>query len=400
MDSLQSLQQLKLPVSDLALGMYISGLDRPWEETPFLYQGFLLERISDLTLLQETCDYVFIDLVEESTTTDSGSETKKRYYINKISVNREIPKAITTFKTAQQEMHLMLKGLKLGAAIDIDKTKSVVSTCVESILRNQDALTFLAKIKHSDECTAEHSLQVCMLAISFAKHLGLAEFELENIGVCALLHDIGTVKIPEDILNKKGKLTDNEFRIYQQHPLFGKNLLMSKSSLYSGVVDVAYTHHERVDGKGYPRGIKGDKIPFFSKIIAIVDAYTNLTADGRHGLPLPSIEALRILYDRRNTYYDSALVLQFIKLMGVYPPGNIVEMSNGEVGIILSAGSRYKLRPKVLLVLDHNKQPAPKTVVDLAKGATDFFGKPYIVRRIHAEGTYGLNIQDVEFGDS
>ncbi len=398
-DSIKSFHQFKVPVSELELGMFVSELDRPWVDTPFLFQGFLLERLDDIRTLQEICEYVYIDIVEETRVPQSKERKtpqKQRCYINKINTEKELPKANQAFSNAKLEMQRQLDAIKLGQAVDIKQTKAAVSACVDSILRNQSAMLYLSKIKQSDEQTADHSLQVCILSISFAKHLGLAEFEMENIGVCALLHDVGKVKIPSEILKKNGPLTEEEMSIYQRHTIYGRKLLMSKASVYPGIVDIAYCHHERVDGKGFPRGIPADKIPYFAKIIAIANDYASLTTGGRQGLPRSSLETLRILFERRNHFYDSALVIHFIQLMGVCPPGNIVEMSNGEVGVILSTDSRYKLRPKVLLMLDQYKQPGTRTVADLAKGAVDFFGRPYVIRHIHPNGAYGLNVNDLE----
>lgn len=401
-DNIQSKQQFQIPVGELEIGMYISRLDRPWEETPFLFQGFILDNFKDLQLIQDLCQHVYIDVLEEIQRQGGGEgeEVKrKRTYVNKISADKELAAANIALVDVQKDTHLMLQSLKLGNAINVEKTKSVVANCVESILRNDSAMVFLAQMKQCDEEMAQHSLQVCILAISFARHLGMAEFELENMGICSLLHDVGKVKVPEKILKKRGKRTQAEEAIYRKHPEFGKQLLMSKSSIYPGVVDIAYCHHERVDGKGFPRGIGAENIPYFAKIIAIVDAYVNYTTENRNGLPLSSAEALRLIFESRNKHFDSTLVKQFIQLVGICPPGNIVEMSNGEVGVILSSDSRYKLRPKVLLLLDQYKQPGTKTVVDLAKGAVDYFGRPYMVKRVHPNGVYDLDVNDLDLSE-
>ncbi len=397
-DSIQRSHQFKVPVAELEIGMYVSKLDRPWLESLFLFQGFLLETLDDIYEVQEVCEYVYIDVIEKTSrsTSGSGNTNNKAQRIQKVTVKSELPKAREIYSKAREDVGLILKGIKYGQEIDLEQTSSVVKQCVDSILRNEQAMVCLSQLEKTDQLLAEHSLCSCIISISFGKHLNMLDFELENLGLCALLHDIGQVKIPEKVLKKKSPLSTEEVKLLQKHTEYGRQMLMSLSSIHPGVVDMAYSHHERIDGKGYPRGIKGDKIPHFAKIIAIADAYTDMTMGHPRRQPKTSLEALRILFEFRNRQYESELVIDFIQLMGVYPPGNIVEMTDGEVGIILSADSRYKLRPEVLLILDQFKQPQPPQAVDLKTLALDFFGKPYVVKAIHPNGAYGIDVNDFE----
>ena len=216
--------------------------------------------------------------------------------------------------------------------------------------------------------------------------------ELEELGMCGILHDVGKIKVPDEILNKPGRLTDEEFLIMQAHTTYGWQLLMANREVPPAAVDVAYTHHERMDGLGYPRKLPAQRIPFKAKIIAVVDAYDAITSDRAYSEGRSSLEALRILFEAKGTQFDETVVLAFIQLIGVYPPGEIVELSTGEVGIIIGFETGSKLKPRVLLVLDADKQPRPEQVLDLARNPRDAADRLIIVRSVKPSGAYGIDI--------
>ncbi len=391
----------KIHISELKIGMYVSKLDRDWLETPFLMQGFRIESLDDIDAVAEYAQYVWIDAVrdvwippEERAYLTSKTPPKK-VYINKISATEERAAVRGAYREARRLTKSLLDDIRLGGAIDTDQAKATVKDCVHSILRNPDALLWMSKMRNEDEYTAEHCLNVCILAIAFGRHLGKTEAELEKLGLCGLLHDVGKMRVPMDILNKPGPLTPKEYNIMKAHTVHGRNLLMSSSGNgLNAVVDVAYSHHERVDGDGYPRKLKGGSISDFARIIAIVDAYDAMTADRCYSRAIPTTEALKVIYHERGKHFDERLALEFIRSVGLYPPGSLVELVNGLVGIVLETNTRYRHLPKVLAVHDRQKPLEKECLLDLADIEQGTLGKDHLIARAICDGSHGIYVRN------
>ena len=253
----------------------------------------------------------------------------------------------------------------------------------------------LTKIKHQDEYTAEHCINVSILAAAFGKHLGLLEGEIRNLALCGLLHDVGKTRIPDEILNKPGALTPKEFDVMRHHTTHGRTILMGTSNSLNTAVDVAFSHHERMDGSGYPRGLHAQQIPYFAKIIGLVDTYDAITSNRVYDKGRASMQALEIIHKHRGTQFDEELADAFIQMIGVYPPGSIVEMVNGEVGIVVESRPEHKLKPCVLLVREADKSLTnPYRTVDLKVSPEDAAGEIYRIAREVPDGTYDIVLQE------
>ena len=385
---------IRLPVSQLQLGMYVCELDRPWAGTPFLFQGFPIQSVQDLRTLRDTCEFVWVDRRQSHSVTPLAANLPAGDQTRTYAIDyREAVKAIEpVWRDARAVSMRMLDAVRFGQELDVSEVRRAVGACVESVLKHPAASLWLARIKQRDHYTAEHCLRVSLYAIALGKALGMLPLELEELGVCGMLHDVGKIKVPDEILNKPGRLTDEEFLIMQAHTTYGWQLLMGNSEVPPAAVDVAHTHHERVDGKGYPRQLPAQRIPFKAKIIAVVDAYDAITSDRAYSEGRSSLEALRILFEARGTQFDETVVLAFIQLIGVYPPGEIVELSTGEVGIIIGFDAGSKLKPRVLVVLDADKQPRPERVLDLVRNPLDSQGRLISVRAVKPSGAYGIDI--------
>ncbi len=396
MSSYIDISQKLVSSSELELGMFVSRLDRPWEETPFIFQGFLISNQEEIYQLQQYCKRVHIDVkqtVEIKHNRGQTSTKKKTRYIDTVSFEQELPTAIDAYKKTRDQVDTILTSLRMGYDLDAVKIKSLVKECVQSVIRNTGALSWLTQIRNRDDYTAEHSLRVAIMSIAFGKELELLEGELENLGVCGLLHDVGKVKVPLEVLNKEGRLTAEEFKLMKQHPSDGMKLLQSKRDVFAGAVDVAYSHHERVDGKGYPRGITSEKIPYFAKVVAITDAYDAITSNRCYRNGSSSLEALRIIYDDRGLHFERELAERFVKFIGIYPPGHIAELNTGHVGIILSSPQDHKLRPKILIVRSPDKRPSTENIIDLNVVKKLKNGKPLRIKEIHSDGAFGIDLQ-------
>ncbi|MGK0498970.1 MAG: HD-GYP domain-containing protein (c-di-GMP phosphodiesterase class II) [Oceanicoccus sp.] len=387
----------KVSTDELSVGMYVVELDRPWIDTPFLFQGFLISSEEEIDQLVNYCDFVFIEVTKTKVTyrekRKNRTEIRNRR-IYKVPVEQELGAAISHYDRAKKSVDNALTALRFSQDIDVQEIQTAVKSCVHSILNNPNAMLWLSQIKDKDDYTAEHSLRVSIMSVALGRELGLLEKELEDIGMAGMLHDVGKIHIPIEILNKEGELNKDEYEIIKTHTTHGRRLLMSKSDVPAITVDVAYNHHEHLDGNGYPRGITGEKIPFFAKIVAVVDAFDAITSDRVYSHGRSTLEAMRILYDCRGLQFDEEVVRAMIRLIGIYPPGHIAELTSGEVGIILSCQRNNKLRPKILIVRDVDKQQCRKRIVDLSKDLQDDLGKPLRVKNIYANGKFGINLQD------
>lgn len=394
-------QTVKLSVTDLRVGMYVSSLDRDWLDTPFLMQGFMIESEDHLDLLAEYCESVWVDKVYEQkldTSRDAivQGEKVEQLYIHKKSTVEELGPASGVYQSSTQITKDLMEQVRLGNAIDSNAAKGVVSACVGSILNNPDALLWVSKIRNKDEYTAEHSLNVCVLSIAFARRLGFNEAELNQIGICGLLHDVGKMQIDPAILNKPDPLTRQEWQSIANHPAYGRNLLMSTPSIYTGAIDVAYSHHERLDGKGYPRGLSGSAISTYTRIVTIADAYDAMTANRCYANARSSTDALKILFHGKDKQFDSKLVDVFMRMIGLYPPGSIVELVNGSLAVVLSSNMRNQRYPEVIIVTDFEKvKVEDKMVFDLSAIEEGGLEEDYKIKRTHPDGSFGIKLQEL-----
>lgn len=392
----------KIHVSKVQLGMYIAKLDRDWLETPFLMQGFLVESLDDIDLLAELCEFVWIDAVFEEWTnpveraiSGEGASAYTVRYINKLPPQEEHRAAIGIYKGARTKTKSMLDELRLGGVVNTEQAKSTVNECVESVIRNPDALSWMSKVRSQDEHTAEHCLNVCILAISFGRHMGMDNQELRHLGLCGLLHDVGKMRIEPTLLTKRGNLSERDEKILKAHAIYGRNLLMASPGVYNGAIDVAYSHHERVDGLGYPRGIKSAGISHFTKMISIVDAYDDMTANRNYAESITCTEALKTIYRNRGTQFDERLALEFIKAVGLYPAGTLVELKNGLVGIVLETNKKHHHLPRVIVLLNAKKEKLDKErVLNLEKIHEGTLSKKFLIQTVHRDGTFDLFLKD------
>ncbi|WP_150912066.1 HD-GYP domain-containing protein [Marinobacter halotolerans] len=410
----QDIVETEIPVSQLTIGMHVIRLDRPWEDTNFLLQGFVIQNEDDLLSVQSQCHWVVIegrvDVVrsfEKSPITTGKKKTaadirktsslpKKRVtYINKIDTAREMARARTHYGHAKETAKQIMSSIRLGRMLDMNEIRQTVDNTVDSVLRNENALLLLSKIKNKDEYTAEHCINVSILSAAFGKHLGLLEDEIRVLALSGMLHDVGKMRIDDAILNKPGALTPEEFDIMKKHATYGRDVLAGLPTLEHAAVDVAYSHHERMDGKGYPRGLPSQQIPVFAKMVGLVDTYDAITSSRVYDKGRASMQALQIIHRNKGTQFDAELAVEFIRMIGVYPPGSIVELENDEVGIVVANQKSSKLRPIILLVRDADKKPiTPYRQINLSEDVKDASGEVYKIAREVPDGTYDIVMSD------
>lgn len=425
--SAYQLNEIEIPVSQLKLGMHVIRLDRPWLETDFKLQGFVIKDPTQIKRLADQCDFVVIQSKSAKLPNINERRIKKQglfarifsreepakkakkvsiytgvmnappvpekriIYTDTVGTGKELSTAKITYGDAKTSVNQLMENIRLGRSANVLESSQAVDHIVDSVIRNQDALRWLTKIKHQDAYTAEHSINVCILSATFARFLGHDEAEIRRIAISGLLHDVGKSQVPIDILNKHGRLTVDELNIMKEHTTFGKDLLLSIGHEDRIAVDVAHTHHERLDGKGYPRGLTSSQIPYYSKVIALADCYDAITSSRCYDGARASMEALDIIYKCKGVQFDTELAIEFIKCIGIFPPGAIVELNSGQVGIVISANANNKLRPKILLVRNKDKKLISETPVDLS--SAEYQGKIKIAREL-PDGSYDVHSRD------
>lgn len=427
---MQEIERIKVYVSDLKPGMYVAELDRPWLGTPFLFQGFPITSEEQIAQLRECCQHVFVDvtqsigwepdmrllrrmddylLLEQPADDEPQAVQPPRFTTQRV--NREsnvkpggkqdttafltvLQRARETYGRTHEYVTQVLEDVRLGRAVDPVEAKKVVNALVDSIMTNESALVWLTMLKHRDEYTSQHSLNVCIMSLVFGRHLGLTEHELRDLGHGALLHDIGKMKVPLTILNKIERLTDDEMAELKRHAEYGYDMLRHSQHISPQALDIIRSHHERVDGSGYPRGLKGDEISRFAMIVSVVDVYDAITSDRVYHMGISPHEALNLMYGWTPHSFVRDLIEAFIKCLGIYPIGSIVELETGEVGVVMTMNLAQRMRPIITLVLDTEKKPYPvRKLLNLAHYADDSW--PLNIKRILQSNAYGIDVRSL-----
>ena len=397
----------QIDIKYLRQGMYVSELDRPWIESPFMFQGFVVDNIEDFKTLNQLCSYVVIDLekgddIDPSITHESSDNTiatidlatRKREKVT-VSFKQEIKRAQVIHQRTRMQLDSMFNDARMGKNIDIIGAKEVVSEMVESVVRNPDAQLWLTNLRKRDEYTAIHSMNVCIFALTFARYLGLTSDEMNELGVGALLHDIGKMRVPLEILNKEGSLTEQERSVVKQHAKHGYEILKNSEGIPAIAIEIAYSHHERKQGTGYPRGLSEKDIHLYARIVAIVDVYDAITSDRVYHHGMNTLTALENMFKWRESDFDRDLVESFIQCLGIYPIGSLVELNTSEVGIVLSMSQGRHLTPYVMLVCDEEKkQISPPRIIDLSKFSKEKTDKYIEIKKVLEANSYGVDVRD------
>lgn len=394
-DAQTTIQRVRLPVDLLTPGMHVVKLDRPWTEVPVLFQGFTLEYDSQASILRQYCEWVLVE----------GEEVLLSEALDKITLHKrrtsspmpetrplteEMPRASSAWRKTHSFVEQVSRDIEQGNALNLQEARPVIRGCVESIKANASAMFWMSRIKSRDAYTAEHSLRVAVFTAAFARFLGLPDDDVEIAGMCGLLHDLGKLKVPSEILNKPGALSREEFAIMQEHTTFGYKLLSEDPGLDPIIRDVTRHHHERMDGRGYPQQLEEWQISRFARLVSIVDAFDAMTSDRCYRDGIPASDAIRILYRNRGRQFDADMVEAFIRMVGIYPPGTLVELTTGEVALIVSVHPGMKLKPRVEILLDAEKKAVTPITIDLAKPVS---GVQREIAQPLPDGAYGISLQ-------
>ncbi len=348
--------------------MYIHNLHADWTKHPFLRKRFLVKSPEDIRkIVGLEIDEIDIDTdkgldveivtveppppaAEPISATPEKRERRGKAKIvppEKISLRNELTRARAIYGEASSVVKGLLVDARLGRQIELEKIQPTVMAITSSVLRNPDAMASLFRMKQADKFTFQHSVAVATLLITFGRVLNLDREVIEQIAIGGLLHDIGKVKIPDYILNKPGKLTESEYALMKKHVEHGENLLESASGLTRIALDVVAQHHERLDGTGYPRRLRGSELSIYGQMAAIVDAYDTMTSDCVYQRNKEPTEALQLLMEKSNRHFEPELIQRFVRGIGIYPVGSLVRLEREILAVVIEQRREDLLRPKI-----------------------------------------------------
>lgn len=374
----------------------------------------MIESADDISQFQQACEFVYVDAEKShesiyphlrslttlnKTPSDSGNSVAykaEQADLEQKNFQKELKVARKIHSRTRMYIDRALEDVRLGQAVNTDAAKELVTEVANSITRNPHAMVWLTNMKERDEYTSIHCVNVCIMAVSFGRSLGMSKTELELLGLGGLLHDLGKMRVPLDILNKPSKLTFEEFEVMKSHPVEGYKMLNEKDDLPAEVLDIVKHHHERRNGKGYPSQLDGDEINNMTRIVAIVDVYDAITSDRCYHDAITPYDALKNMYEWVKEDFDKDMIEKFIKCLGIYPIGCVVKLNLGHVGIIVSASEKTKLRPILLLVSNSKGEhfPQPK-LINLAHPKWCSGVQKLEVKSILDKNEYDFNIKDI-----
>ena len=370
----------QINVEQLRVGMYVQKFCSTWDESPFWRTSLLLDNIKDLEKIQASkVVEVWIDTSKGLDVVKPAAEKGEAESVaptivpppvvapRRASFDDEIARAKKICADGKTAVTTMFHEARMGNALNTACAHSLVEEISSSVMRNPDALISLARLKNKDDYTYMHSVAVCALMIALAKKMNMDDKQIRDAGLAGLLHDVGKMMISQLILDKPGKLTDDEFVAVKEHPVKGHKILSEISGVSEAALDVCLHHHERFDGTGYPHRLAGEKISLFARMGAVCDVYDAVTSNRAYKAGWEPSESLRRMAVW-NGHFDPVVFQAFVKCIGIYPTGALVRLKTGRIGVVIEQSENSLLTPKVKVFFSgkSNAYILPE-VVDLAK---------------------------------
>jgi HD-GYP domain-containing protein (c-di-GMP phosphodiesterase class II) len=386
-----------VPVGELQFGMYVAELDRPWTDTPFRFQGFVLATPEQLETLKKYCKQVQVDpdkaeiiaRLPDQAVGGAGmksavdlSRTGKVKYTEQSPVEQEFERAVSTHAVGAKAVLDIVGALRAGKTLDAQSVSEAVSGITESVLRNPDAMLLYTQLQQKGDYTQSHALDVSVYMTAFGRFLEMSREDLALLGHLGLLQDVGKMRLPNALIEKRDRLSTEEFELAKKHVEYSAEILRETAGLPAQLPELALLHHERHDGSGYPKKLRAKEIGLIGSIGAIVDTFDALTARRPYAEPVAPSTALSMLYKWRGTFFDPFLVEQFIRCIGIFPIGSIVELNSGESGIVIAQNLEKRLQPRVMIVRDAaGNALKPQKLIDLSRAPKVASGEPYRIKR-------------------
>lgn len=355
----------KISTRQLAQGMYVKAFCGSWLDHPFWRNSFVITDPKDIEqILASNIEELWIDSEQgmdippnEPAISETREETQVEAELEAqvqaardiapASIQREMARAAKICAQAQQAVTSMFREARMGKAVEAGNARRLSDEISDSVTRNPSALISLSRLKTADNYTYMHSVAVCALMIALGRQLGLDEELIRKLGLAGLLHDLGKAMIPLEILNKPGKLSDEEFRIMKTHPEEGYKLLRKCQGIDETILDVVLHHHEKTDSSGYPGRFKEDEISLYAKMGAVCDVYDAITSNRPYKTGWDPAESLRKMAEWSNGHFDPTIFQAFVKSLGIYPIGSLLRLNSGRLAVVINQSPDSLLTPRV-----------------------------------------------------
>ena len=377
----------KISVQHVRIGMFVQSLEGSWLAHPFWKTKFLLQEQADLdALLGSGVPLLWIDIERGLDVATAATATPTPAAAAQISpapappaphaadqraptsMAAEMARANLLVNRSRAAVTSMFGEARLGKALDAEQCLPIVEEISNSVSRNPSALISLARLKTKDNYTYMHSVAVCALMVALAKQLGLSDAQTREAGLAGLLHDIGKMAMPMDVLSKPGKLTDAEFDVIRSHPLRGYQMLKEGASVPASALDVCLHHHEKMDGSGYPRKLKGEQISLLARMGAVCDVYDAITSTRPYKEAWDPAGSIQRMAQWSGGHFDPAVFKAFVKSVGIYPVGSLVKLESGRLAVVTEMNALNLAAPVVRVFYStRSSMPIPVLTLDLSQ---------------------------------
>lgn len=389
--------------------MFVAELDRPWLETPFLLQGFMIRDADDVAFIAQHCEHVFVDIEYHGRqiflprSTEPGGGRGASGLRSHLRIREDFARAEVTFESASEALEKAFVEIRKGRHVNVAAVQQAVAPLIDSVFHNKDAVAALVRMKETGNYLYQHGLAMAVWAAILGRQIGFERDQLLTLVTGVSIVDVGMTRMPMEIVDKPEALSAAETRLIRTHPLAGVEILRESGGTDPRVIEIVEMHHERLDGCGYPSGLRGREIPLMASIAGLVDAYDAMITPRIWAPARSSFEAMQELADMKDRHYPGALVESFIQAIGMFPTGSLVELNSGEVGIVVRQNDVRRLKPQIAIVLDARKQRLHDPILlDLAEPDADATlnglhagaSLPRWISRELASGAYGVDSED------
>jgi len=369
---------VEIPLQEVRIGMFIQ-LDLRWWKHPFLRNSFMIRSGKEIEQIKKSglkaIKYdpekslaegaVSEDVASAEKTpapapasasvqdvgpaTEATTDQKKRRIEFLHERRKSLVRREEEYRDACSQVSSIINTFEADKASGIASARGLLENVLDNLLQDSETIVHLMSLKDEDSISYFHSLNVCILSLLLGKDLEVPKADLSELGMAGLFHDIGKQKIPKQVWMKKPPLTKAEKEFLELHPKYGIQMLAGSEHVSPRVLEAIYQHHEKCNGQGYPQRLTADSITYFAKIIGVVDSYDNLTNQSPEGGPFTPHEALSFMYTRLQSQLAGDIIIALIKNLGVYPPGTLVELSDGNLGMVIRADRDKSMHPTLIL---------------------------------------------------